>query len=43
LEHGVDDRASYMEGGMNIGVFRPISRFIPKTIQNTAIVKMDDK
>jgi len=26
--------------GMKIGVFRPISRFISKTVQNTAIVTM---
>ena len=31
-----------MEGGIKIGVFRPISRFISKTVQDKAIVTMED-
>ena len=29
--------------GMIIGIFRPISRFISKTVQDTAIVTMEDE
>ena len=32
-----------MEGGMKNGVFQPISRFISKTAQDTAIVTIEDE
>ena len=31
------------KGISKIGVFRPISRFISKTVQDTAIVTMEDE
>jgi len=31
------------KGVWKIGVFRPISRFISKTVQGTAIVTMEDE
>jgi len=32
-----------MEGVWKIGVFRPTTRYISKTVQNTAIVTMEDE
>jgi len=43
LEGVLGDHARQIEGGMKIGVFRPMSCFISKTAQDTAIVTMDDK
>jgi len=32
-----------MEGAMKIGIFRPIARFIWKTVQDMAVVTMKDE
>ena len=39
----LDESANWMEGLWKIGVFRPTSRFISKTVQDTAIVTMEDE
>ena len=44
LEGVLGNRASNnIEGVQKIGVFRLLSRFISKTVQNTAIVTMEDE
>jgi len=43
IPNGLGDRASWMEGGIKIGVFPPQSRFLSKTVQDTAIVTMENE